>query len=157
MNYTIKLILFLIINFAALAIGGLFTAKAVNADWYLSLNKAPWTPPGWVFGAAWTFIMITFSFFMAKILPEYKADNFKIILFLFSIQWILNVIWNPIFFKYHQSSLGLVVIISLTFLVYYFTYYGFKNTPWYMALLMLPYAIWLTIATSLNAYILLKN
>lgn len=157
MNYIIKVLIFLLINFGALGIGGLFTAKAVNAEWYLSLNKAPWTPPGWVFGAAWTLIMICFSFYMAAILPALSSKEFKIVLLLFSVQWVLNVIWNPVFFKYHQLALGLLIIICLTILVYYFLWYGFQHSSWYIALLVLPYAIWLSIATSLNAYAYWNN
>ncbi len=157
MNYTIKLIIYLVLNFAALGIGGLFTAKAVNGPWYLALQKAPWTPPGWVFGAAWTLIMITFSFFMAKITPEISSDLFKSIIIIYIFQWILNVIWNPIFFKYHQMLLGLLVIMMLTMVVGYLVYYGFKTQEKYYVLLILPYFLWLCIASSLNAYAYFKN
>ena len=47
-------ILFLIINFGGLAIGNWFMNNGPISEWYLNLNKAPWTPPGWVFGVAWT-------------------------------------------------------------------------------------------------------
>lgn len=55
---------FLSLNFLALGLGGLFTADGVSSEWYQTLNKAPWTPPGWVFGAAWTFLMCCFTVFM---------------------------------------------------------------------------------------------
>lgn len=51
-NSIISTTLFLLLNFAGLAIGGLFTGNAVSSEWYQNLAKAPWTPPGWVFGAA---------------------------------------------------------------------------------------------------------
>ena len=78
-----KIVLFLVLNFTALAIGGLFTGNGVSSMWYQDLNKAPWTPPGWVFGVAWTFIMIFFAVYMAYLLNN-KAEREKIIL-LFSI------------------------------------------------------------------------
>ena len=52
--------LFLLLNFGALAIGSYFMNNGPQSNWYLTLNKAPWTPPGWVFGVAWTTIMICF-------------------------------------------------------------------------------------------------
>jgi len=52
-----RLITFLLLNFGALAVGGFFTGKGVPSYWYSDLIKAPWTPPGWVFGFAWTTIM----------------------------------------------------------------------------------------------------
>lgn len=60
-----RIALFLVLNFAALGIGGLFSGQGVPSDWYTGLNKAPWTPPGWVFGSAWTIIMICFAIYMA--------------------------------------------------------------------------------------------
>ncbi|WMX17359.1 MULTISPECIES: TspO/MBR family protein [unclassified Aureispira] len=149
-----NLVIFLVINFGALALGGLATNAAVNGEWYQSVNKAPWTPPGWVFGAAWTTIMICFSIFMAYAWEE-VMDKTKLAI-LFGIQWILNVGWNPLFFVYHYVLLGLIVISLLTILVGYFLF-GYRSTMKAKAFLMLPYFVWLLIATSLNAYILLYN
>ena len=59
------ILFFIILNFGALAIGGSFTADGVASDWYQNLSKAPWTPPGWVFGAAWTFLMMCYSIYLA--------------------------------------------------------------------------------------------
>ncbi len=149
-----KLIIFLILNFAALGLGGLFTSGAITADWYQTLNKAPWTPPGWVFGAAWTSIMVCFAIYMAY--AWQNATNKNILMLLFALQWVLNVSWNPLFFKYHQVLFGLVVIVALTLLVGYlfFTYFHQLKIK---SLLLLPYVVWMMIATSLNAYIFLKN
>lgn len=149
-----KLILFLVLNFAALALGGLATGSGVTSEWYANLNKAPWTPPGWVFGFAWTSIMICFSFYMALLWP--KLENKNMLLLLFALQWILNVAWNPVFFSLHQTKFALVLIVALTVLIAYFLY-----TYWpalkLKSLLLLPYFLWLLIATSLNAFIVIKN
>ena len=149
-----RLIIFLVLNFAALGIGGLFTSKGVSSDWYLNLNKAPWTPPGWVFGFAWTTIMVCFAFYMAyawKLVP-----NRNLLIGLFIVQCILNVLWNPVFFKYHEILIGLVIISALTLLVAYFLFGYFQELK-LKAFWVLPYFLWLLIATSLNAYIFLKN
>ncbi|MCF8371094.1 MAG: tryptophan-rich sensory protein [Bacteroidales bacterium] len=150
----LRTIIFLVINFAALGIGGLFTGAGVPSEWYQTLNKAPWTPPGWVFGAAWTLIMICFSFYMAQ--GWDKTSNRSLFISLFVIQWILNVAWNPIFFKFHAVLFGLIVISLLTILVAWFLFeYAKQFKAW--SFFILPYFIWLLIATSLNGYILLKN
>jgi len=149
-----KLILFLVLNFAALALGGLATGSGVTSEWYANLNKAPWTPPGWVFGFAWTSIMICFSFYMALLWP--KLENKNMLLLIFALQWVLNVAWNPVFFSWHQTKFALVLIVALTVLIAYFLY-----TYWpalkLKSLLLLPYFLWLLIATSLNAFIVIKN
>ena len=41
-------VLFLAINFSALGIGSYLMNNGPTSGWYLTLNKAPWTPPGWV-------------------------------------------------------------------------------------------------------------
>lgn len=149
-----RIIFFLIINFAALTIGGLFTGKGVPSEWYQNLDKAPWTPPGWVFGSAWTIIMICFSIYMAYLVVE--GSSRKKVIILFMVQWILNVAWNPVFFYYQAVFEGFIIISLLTILIGYFLLI-YKNQLKYKSLFIAPYFIWLLIATSLNAYILIFN
>ena len=153
MKHYQKVILFLIVNFAALGIGGLLQDEGPMSDWYQNLNQAPWTPPGWVFGAAWTTIMVCFSFFMAY-LTNHESRN-KLIA-LFSVQFFLNVIWNAVFFKHHMIGLALLIIISLSVLVAYFLF-AYAQDLKTKALLIAPYFIWLCIATSLNIYAMIYN
>jgi benzodiazapine receptor len=150
---TKNIILFLIINFAALGIGSYLMGDGPSSNYYQSINKAPWTPPGWVFGAAWTTIMVCFSIYMAYWV---KADNTNTVLALFALQFILNVGWNPLFFYFHLTLPALLVIIALTVLVGYFlfSHWSLLGTK---SLLIAPYFIWLCTATSLNWYILVKN
>ncbi|MGB1042423.1 MAG: TspO/MBR family protein [Tenacibaculum sp.] len=154
-NKYIRVLLFLIVNFLALAIGVWLMQDGPRTNWYLSLQKAPWTPANWVFGAAWSSIMLCFSFYMAKLSFVYEFLDKKL-LALFTVQWLLNVGWNYVFFNQHQTQVGLVVIVLLWLLIGYFTFEYIKNMKWY-TLLILPYLVWMTIATSLNAYIVLNN
>jgi translocator protein len=147
------LILFLIINFGALALGGFLQGEGPGGVWYQQLQIAPWTPPGWVFGAAWTSIMICLSVYMTAVVKTEKPTTLYI---LFVIQIILNVLWNPLFFKFQLTALSLVVILSLFFVVFAMLLVSVKPMKWQW-ILLLPYVIWLGIASSLNAYILLKN
>ncbi|WP_055442254.1 TspO/MBR family protein [Lacinutrix himadriensis] len=142
---------FLILNFGALGIGSWLMNNGPRTEWYTSLNQAPWTPPGWVFGVAWTTIMICFSIYMAQL---YLKMPTKEVLTLFALQFILNVMWNYVFFNQHLILIGFLVIILLTILVCYFF---FKFDVIQTRYLLLPYIIWLCIATSLNAYILINN
>ncbi|MFD1162548.1 TspO/MBR family protein [Hwangdonia seohaensis] len=147
------IIVFLIINFGALAIGSWLMDNGPQSHWYINLNKAPWTPPGWVFGAAWTTIMVCFSIYMAFL---YKLLTSEKVIVLFSIQFALNVVWNYVFFNQHLVALGLAVILALTLVVAFFLL-SFRKELKLKSVLILPYFIWLCIATSLNAYILFYN
>jgi tryptophan-rich sensory protein len=148
-------IIFLLLNFLALAIGGQFTGIGVASEWYQTIKKAPWTPPGWVFGVAWTTIMICYAFYLKSLMENIKSQS-KIIYILYGIQWILNVIWNPIFFYLQYNVLALLVISSLQVLliITFLRYFRIQN---YYNLLLLPYLIWLFTAISLNAYIVIYN
>ena len=146
-------IIFLIINFGALAIGVWLMENGPQTPWYLDLNKAPWTPPGWVFGAAWSTIMLCYSVYMAYLYNALPNTKVKI---LFTIQFILNVGWNYVFFNQHLIALGLIFILLLTAIVTIFLY-DFRKDLKYKTLLIAPYFLWLCIACSLNLYILLYN
>jgi tryptophan-rich sensory protein len=150
----LRIIIFLLVNFAALGIGGLSTNKGVTSEWYATLAKAPWTPPGWVFGVAWTSIMICFAIYMAYAWKS--VENKSLLIGLFVIQWILNVAWNPVFFKYHEMLAGLVIISLLTVLLGYF-FFGFLQQLKWISLLVLPYFLWLMVATTLNGYAYFNN
>jgi len=147
------LILFLIINFGGLALGSWLMNNGPNSDWYLNLDKAPWTPPGWVFGAAWTTIMVCFSVYLVFLFTKNFSKK-KLILFI--IQVLLNVSWNYIFFNQRLVLFALVTITLLTSVIFYLfiTYYKEQKR---FSFLLLPYMVWLCIANSLNLYILIHN
>lgn len=149
-----KLTIFLLLNFGALALGGFFTSTGVPSDWYAGLSKAPWTPPGWVFGAAWTTIMVFFSIYMAKAWTVVKDK--KLLLIAYAAQWILNVGWNPTFFYYNEVAAALILISMLTILIGCILFFYWKTLK-LTSLFIAPYFIWLLIATSLNGYIFFKN
>lgn len=142
---------FLILNFFALFVGSLLMGNPATNDWYQNLDKAPWTPPGWVFGAAWTTIMILFSFFMMYLISF--SNKRQWVIGLYVLHWILNVSWNPLFFVHHYVFFSGLVILSLTILIAYFTWVGFTSPKNWIGLLVLPYLCWLLIASSLNWYV----
>ena len=145
-------LVFLLINFFGLFLGGLFTNDGITSTWYSDLNKAPWTPPGWVFGASWTLIMLSLSvlnYFMWK-------GKERTFLHLWIQGWIFNFLWNPMFFSLKSVELSLVIITYLLILVSSMFYVTFKRYK-YIHLLLLPYIIWLIIATSLNTYVVIYN
>ena len=153
MKFHKRLLLFIVINFSALAIGTWLMNDGPRTAWYINLNQAPWSPPGWVFGVAWSSIMLLFSVYMAFLLQVYTS---KKVMLLFSTQFVLNVFWNYLFFNQHLISLGLLNILFLTILMFYFLV-NFKQTLKSKSFFVLPYCLWLVLATSLNLYIALFN
>ena len=145
----------LAINFGGLYLGSYWTTPGVTSEWYTGLDQAPWTPPGWVFGAAWTTIGITFSIFMAKILSRYDMDPIFGMLFVASL--LMNVGWNALFFGLQWTGLSAFIIFDLTLTVFLMLHFARVEWGWKTAIFALPYFIWLCIATSLNLYIFIQN
>ncbi|MBT8270979.1 MAG: tryptophan-rich sensory protein [Flavobacteriaceae bacterium] len=154
MNRVALLIFFLVVNFGGLAIGSWLMNSGPGSSWYLELNKAPWTPPGWVFGVAWTLIMICFSIYLAFLFSKEKSTEKR---WIFILALIFNVSWNYIFFNQQLTAWALVNIIILTVLIFYFFFRFNTDKLRIYRLLLLPYMIWLCLATSLNAYIVFNN
>lgn len=154
MKKILYFILFLLINFGGLAVGNWFMGDGSASDWYINLNKAPWTPPGWVFGMVWSIIMLCFSWYLAELFHN-RASRFLWLLYGFQI--VLNVSWNWIFFKHQLVTYSLIVITLLNLVILYY-FVTFRNDRLkYAKYLLLPYLVWLCIATSLNAYIVFNN
>ena len=110
-----RLVFFFLLNFGALALGSYLMGEGPTGNWYTNLNKAPWTPPGWVFGASWTLIMVCLSIFMNKAV---QIDSLRTsILWIYAVQLVLNILWNPLFFNLHWTGFALIEIITLVFVI----------------------------------------
>ena len=148
-----RVLLFILINFSILYVGSLLMCEGASSNWYKNLSKAPWTPMGWVFGFAWTFLMTCFAIYLAKL--SVLVNSSKLISIVL-IQYFLNLIWNFIFFNKQEIILGLIDIILLTIVVVFIFIKNISIMKKY-SLLILPYILWLLIATSLNLYIAIYN
>ena len=147
------ILIFGLLNFGALGIGGLLMGDGPSSQWYEQLNKAPWTPPGWVFGLAWTLLMICFTIYMAIAVP--KVDS-RWIWILFALQFVTNIAWNYLFFNQHLPFWALIDLTLLTGVVW-FMFFRFKPALGLSSIWIVPYMAWLLVALSLNAYAWLKN
>lgn len=153
-NYLLTLLGFLALNFGGLWLGGLATTPGVTSEWYTTLNQAPWTPPGWVFGLAWTIIGITFSVFCANEWKNRHENPIPMVLFVESL--LLNIFWNYVFFAEHTIAGGFI-ISTLSAIIFLMAHYTRIIGGWKRAIWIMPYFIWLMIASSLNWYIVIMN
>ena len=152
-NFWTRLVIFLIVNFGALYIGNVLQGDGPFSQWYKDLQIAPWTPPGWFFGVAWATIMFCFSIYLALLLTKTEWQK---MLPIFLVQFVLNVSWNPMFFRFHQVFPALLVLLLLTVAVFLIAI-KFHPLMESKSLLIAPYEIWLLVAMSLNVYVLVYN
>jgi translocator protein len=77
-------------------------------------------------------------------------------LFLFIIQFILNLAWSPIFFKNKKFKTAFIVIVLLILTVI-LTFNSFTKIDPSTKSLLTPYLVWLFIAAYINKYLLDNN
>ena len=85
-----------------------------------------------------------------------KQDDKGEALGYFGLQLILNGLWTPIFFVIQNVLISLYVIVALDIVVLV-SIVLFYNINKRAGILLIPYSIWLTIATALNASIAFLN
>lgn len=146
-----KFLFYLCVTFFGLFLGGLFTNPGTSSEWYTSLSLAPWTPPGWVFGFAWTLIGVTWSVWAAQMCDTDKYVG------QYCMIWALNFAWNPLFFTLHQVEIAGVVIFALLLHVTMTMFETYRDRGATAAAWVLPYVLWLVVANSLNWYVVFAN
>ncbi len=151
----IKLVISILIPLALGAVAGRFTAQAVP-DWYASLNRPSYNPPNWVFGPVWTILYILLGISLYLIWKQFPSKERNNALRIFSLQMFLNFIWSFVFFYFNQIGLALVVIIGLWLSIVFMLISFYKLKP-LAAYLNIPYLIWVTFASVLNAAYFILN
>jgi len=141
--------------FILLALGGGLLIGLMNqpGEWYDSLVKPWFTPPGWLFGPAWTILYILVGMAGARIF-EHGRNSWAMILWI--AQLVLNFAWSPVFFGLQLPALGLVIIIALLVLILAFIGLSWRRDRLASALFV-PYGLWVAYATVLNAAVVALN
>ena len=118
-------------------------------DWYASLNKPSWNPPGWVFGPVWTtlYFMMAYSAWTVWKQGGWAAQRKP--LFYFLIQLVLNAAWTPLFFGLHKPGLALVNIVLLGLAIVITMIHFWRVSP-AAGFLLAPYLAWVSFASYLN-------
>ena len=151
-----KLILSILIVFVAGSIGTLSTISELTT-WYAALTKPDWTPPNWAFGPIWStlYVLMGIALFLVwRKGLERKDVKFAIIIFV--VQLVLNVLWSVVFFGMHSIFSGFILILILWIAIFanIIAFYVISKPA---GLILIPYLIWVSIASYLNYSVYLLN
>jgi len=118
--------------------------------WYAELNRPYLTPPNWLFGPAWTILYIMIA---VSIIFYYKAPGKEHVLLttaILVVHLIANFSWTPLFFGLQNPLLALIdiLILDMTLLVLIYLFWQASTVA---SLLLIPYLLWVSFATYLNA------
>lgn len=117
--------------------------------WFDALIKPEIMPPGWVFGVVWTILYLLMGFALAMILNARRARGRGLAIWLFIIQFAVNLAWSPVFFAAHQVTTAFWIIIAMLVLAIATTF-AFGRVRKAAAWLMVPYLVWISFASILN-------
>jgi tryptophan-rich sensory protein len=133
----------------------------LSGSWYAAADKAPWTPPGWMFGTVW---LVLYAAMAVAAWLVWRQQRFRRreALRVYAGLLLLNLSWPLMFFGMYPTMgtaalwLGLLLIAAHTAVaVLAVLRFGPINTT--AGLLMLPYVSWLVFSASLNLYAALHN
>ena len=68
----------------------------------------------------------------------------------------LNWLWTPVFFGLHMTAAGLGIILAMLALILWFIFAEWRRDRM-SALMFVPYAVWVTLASAVNAAVVWLN
>lgn len=151
-----KLVLCIVLCEAVGLVGGLITAPEITT-WYAGLAKPWWTPPNGVFPYVWSTLYALMAIALWLLWDRAQPGRLRTLAIgLFFVQLALNAAWSPVFFGLHATRAALA-IIALLFVVLLATILAAARVNQPAALLLVPYAIWIGYAATLNGGIVALN
>lgn len=128
---------------------GYLANSGFSNPWFAALEKPAFMPPGWVFPVVWTTLYALMGVALAVVLALPSSKERRDALWLFGGQLTLNFAWSPVFFRLHMIEVALVIIVVMLLMAVVTAKYFRKLSP-VAGWLMLPYLLWLCMATALN-------
>ena len=145
----VRLVISIVACEAAGGIGAVFTTPAIST-WYAGLTKPAFTPPNEVFAPVWITLYLLMGIAVFFVWRNWlKVKGVLPAFIIFWIQLIVNILWSVIFFGFQSTFWGLVIIIILWFLILA-TIILFMRVSRVAGYLLIPYILWVSIATYLN-------
>lgn len=146
-----KILIFVVTCLAVGYFSGLVTRSSVQT-WFPLLIKPSFNPPAWVFAPVWSFLYIIMGIAAGIVWShiDFKREEVRKALLFFVIQLALNALWSLLFFGLKNPFLALIEIVLLWLMIYE-TYIKFGKIDKIAGYLFVPYLLWVSFATVLNA------
>lgn len=124
-------------------------------DFFQSLDKPGFAPPGWVFPIAWSILYALMAYCMWLVLRAQGRDRF-LLLGLYIAQLAVNLMWPVLFFILKALGLSFFWLILLLCLILVMAVQFGRQKP-LAGWLLMPYLLWVTFAGVLNFAIARMN
>jgi benzodiazapine receptor len=128
------------------------------STWYDSLSKPSWTPPPSVIGTIWTIVYPLIAVAtVATVLKVVRGELPRIILIPLAINLASNVAFTPIQFGLRNLPLAAVDILVVLVTIVWWIALAWRPGSQWIAFVLSPYLVWVSIATVLQFSITLMN
>jgi benzodiazapine receptor len=143
---------------AAVTATALAGARAVNTGtgWYQGLDRPPWQPPSWAFGAVWTPLYGSIAWAAGHAVLRTRGRQRRELIAAFTVNLTANAAWNWLFFGNRSVLGGLAGTVALDLSNADLIRRTARYDPT-AAKALLPYAAWCLFATALNGAIAARN
>jgi len=126
-------------------------------NWYQSLVKPNWSPPGFLFGPVWTVLYILIIISFGKVFQSFfKKEIPFLVLLPFILNLVFNLIFTPIQFGLRNNLLAAADIILVLITLIWAMVAIYPTFRW-ITYIQIPYLTWISIASVLQISILLLN
>lgn len=126
-------------------------------SWYATLVKPSWAPPSWLFGPVWSvlYAVIAASYGYVAYLLIQKRISFWVVV-PFGLNVVFNALFTPLQFGLRSNWLASVDIVLVLVTLVWAMIAIFPHARW-VALLNIPYLLWVCFATVLQFSITFLN
>ena len=126
-------------------------------SWYATLVKPSWAPPSWLFGPVWSVLYagIAVSYGYVAYLLIQKRISFWVVV-PFGLNIVFNALFTPLQFGLRNNWLASVDIVLVLVTLIWAMIAIFPHARW-VALVNIPYLLWVCFATVLQFSITFLN
>jgi benzodiazapine receptor len=117
--------------------------------WYRGLNQPAWQPPDFIFGIIWPYNFIVLGFAAVIVSNRLGTALVATYLTVFAISVAAALTWAYQFYRPHNleaASIALSIVAALTVVLLIIA----TRASWPLALALLPYQLWVSIASFLS-------
>lgn len=126
-------------------------------NWYQSLAKPSWSPPGWLFGPVWSVLYVIIAITYSTVFYKVATRQWPMMVALpFVLNLIFNFIFTPIQFGLKNNYLAAVDILLVLATLIWAMIVVYKHARW-VSLANLPYLLWVLFATVLQLTVTYLN
>jgi tryptophan-rich sensory protein len=124
---------------------------------YSELIKPTWSPPSWLFGPVWTVLSAIIAVsFGSVFIKTFKHELSWMVALPFILNLVFNFLFTPLQFGLKNNFLAAIDIVLVLVTIIWFMISIWPHMRW-VALVNIPYLLWVSFATVLQLTITYLN